>query len=240
MISLKNLLAKMLQSIKKIGKFNCVNFTLTYVENESMLSLVQRAYAHSSMPKGEPFIAVVSSGAYYTMQGYWYESSSYGYCILSTINNAFKINLSNGDWSIRGMSRNEDTAAGYLTTAKSLTTSRAIIPLGENSLLRGNFTKSSDGGYKALRAGTYRVSAFAHVTSANADDTIAFNISRYNGGWVYDTSSVYAVGKTDRSASIPAMVLAVNENDYIYLRGRNVTAARGSVDSARMLIEALY
>ena len=227
-------------AIKNVGDIKTANISLNYQPGDSILTIVQRAYANAAMPKGVPFYALVQHGAYYVMQGYWYSGWNYGFCNVSLYWSSYQVFYINGEWSIRGTTRVEDMASGYLTTAKSLATSYDIIPIGADLTLRGNFERSSAGGYKALKAGAYKIAAFAYMTSLNADDTAIFVVSRYNGGWVSDSPGVLAVGKTERSMSFPTMVMTVAENDIIYLRGRNVTAARGSVTSARILIEPVY
>ena len=227
--------------IKNIGSLKCVNMSIGYQAGESVLSVVQRAYADASMPKGIPFIALVSSGAYYTLQGYWYTGQESGYCIVSLYNHSYFVSLVGGVWDIYGLDRSMDLASGYFASTQALTTSLAIIPMGDDYFLRGCFTRTNDGGYKASKKITCVVSASGHVASATTGDTLVFSIGRYKGGWTFTGQSFFAAGTTtDRSFSIPPYPMAVDENEIVYLRGRNATAARGNVDSARLFIQPVY
>lgn len=228
-------------AINNVGSFKCVSMSIGYQAGESILSVVQRAYAETNMPKGVPFIALVGSGAYYTLQGYWYTGQETGYCIVSLYNHSYYVSLTGGVWAIYELDRSMDLAAGYLSTSTSLTTSLAIIPMGEDYFLRGCFTRTSDGGYKASKRLACVVSASGHVASATTGDTLVFSIGRYKGEWTFTGQSFMAAGTTtDRSFSIPQYPMVVDENEIVYLRGRNATAARGSVDSARLLIQPVY
>ena len=227
-----------------ISLFKCVTLSIGYNAGEPLLSIVQRAYAHANMPKGVPFIALVLSGAYYTLQGYWYANASGGYCIVNYYANAYEVTLLEGVWKINGITNtSKNIASTYLQSADSptaLTQSMKIIPLKGYLLVRGDFEQVSDGGIKVTRSGggTLQLSASANIDSANASDTLAFNIGRYNGGWVAESSGLVASGTgTTKSCLIPSFVMSANQGDIIYLRGRNVTAARGNVTNGRIVME---
>lgn len=135
--------------------------------------------------------------------------------------------------------RSNNIASGYAIAAKAFaTTNFTIIPMATDYVVGQSFVKISDGGYRATRSGLVLVSASCNISGVNADDVILVAIGRYNAGWVYEAAGHFAVGiATDRSCDIANFMMNVNENDIIYLRARNATAARGSVTSARMTIE---
>jgi hypothetical protein len=133
--------------------------------------------------------------------------------------------------------RHNDTAAGYTSESKALTTSYGIVPMSGDYILGSSFQTVSDGGYRALRNGTLLVSAYAYVSGVNAGDVVAVNIGRYNGGWVWESVTTLVAGTTERSCVIANLPVGVNANDIVYLRARNITSARGNVTSARMVAE---
>lgn len=231
----------------KLGSFQSVTLSIGYVVDESLLAKVQRAYNDQNMPKGVPFFAIVASGAYYTMEGFWYDNSETGFCTVSLYNHSYFVSLINGVWNIYGVDRIEDVASGYLTAANAvaLTTSLQVIPMDTDYITRGCFERTGDGGYRTKKAMSCKVSASGHVASATVDDVVIFNISRYSsaggGSWTMTGQSFMCAGTTtDRSFSIPEYLVQIPENEIIYLRGRNASGARGSVDAARLSIEPIY
>lgn len=134
--------------------------------------------------------------------------------------------------------RQRNIAAGYANTEKSLTVDFGIVPMGVNTIVGSSFEAMSDGGYRAVRSGTVLVSASCNVSNVVGGDVVQACIGRYRGGWVYTSDARFAVGiTTDRSCDIATFAMSVTRNDIIYLRARNVTAARGKVTSARMVVE---
>lgn len=228
-------------AIKNVGDIKTASISLNYQPGDSILTIVQRAYANAAMPKGVPFIVLVAHGAYYTLQGFWYTGQESGYCIVSLYNHSYFVGVISGVWNIYGLDRVNDLASGYLSTSQALTTSLTIIPMENDYFLRGMFTRTNDGGYKATKKMSCVVSASGHVNSSTAGDTLVFSLGRYKGGWTFTGQGFMAAGATsDRSFSIPPYPMIVDENEIVYLRGRNATAARGSVDAARLLIEPVY
>lgn len=228
-------------AIKNVGGIKTASITLNYQPGDSVLTIVQRAYANAAMPKGVPFIVLVPHGAYYTLQGYWYTGQENGYCIVSLYNHSYFVSAVSGVWNIYGLDRKADMATGYLSTAHSLTTSLTIIPMEQDYVLRGCFERTNDGGYRASKSITCLVSASGHVGSATTGDVLVFSVGRYKSGWTYTGQSFMAAGTTsDRSFSIPSYPMTIAENEIVYLRGRNASDARGSVDAARLVIEPIY
>ena len=134
--------------------------------------------------------------------------------------------------------RKRNIAAGYANTEKSLTVNFGIVPMGVSTIVGSSFEAMSDGGYRALRSGTVLVSASCNISNVVGGDVVQACIGRYRGGWVYTSDARFAVGiTTDRSCDIATYAMSVTRNDIIYLRARNVTAARGKVTSARMVVE---
>lgn len=134
--------------------------------------------------------------------------------------------------------RQRNMAAGYANTEKSLTVDFGIVPMGVSTIVGSSFEAMSDGGYRALRSGTVLVSASCNISNVVGGDVVQACIGRYRGGWVYTSDARFAVGiTTDRSCDIATYAMSVTRNDIIYLRARNVTAARGKVTSARMVVE---
>ena len=134
--------------------------------------------------------------------------------------------------------RRNNLVAAYLTEEKALVTAYTIVPMGAEIAIGSSFVATSDGGYRALRTGTVLVSASCGVKDLAAADVVLLCIGRYNGGWVYESAGHFALGSTtNRSCDISTYAMYVNQNDVIYIRARNVTAARGSVSSARIVVE---
>jgi len=134
--------------------------------------------------------------------------------------------------------RQRNIAAGYANTEKSLTIDFGIVPIGDSTVVGSSFEAMSDGGYRALRSGTVLVSASCGISNVVGGDVVQACIGRYRGGWVYTSDARFAVGiTTDRTCDIATYAMSVTRNDIIYLRARNVTAARGKVVSARMVVE---
>lgn len=134
--------------------------------------------------------------------------------------------------------RRRNMAAGYTNTEKSLTVDWGIVPMGDSTIVGSSFEAMGDGGYRALRSGTVLVSASCNISNVVGGDVVQACIGRYRGGWVYTSDARFAVGiTTDRSCDIATFAMSVTRNDIIYMRARNVTAARGKVASARMFVE---
>ena len=133
--------------------------------------------------------------------------------------------------------RSNNIAAGYGTATKSLTQNFVIMPIAGNYTIGPKFTRLSDGGYRCLNAGLVLVSAYAYVSGINASDVVAVNIGRYNGGWVWQSNTYFPAGGSERSVNIANMPIAVNAGDIIYLRARNITAARGTAEAFLLVIE---
>ena len=127
-------------------------------------------------------------------------------------------------------------ASGY-GSSHGLSTSYSIVPIDNDYILGSSFANVSDGGYRARKSGTLLVSAYLYISGVNAGDTVLVNIGRYNGGWVWDSVTTVASGTTERSCVIANLPVGVNANDIIYLRARNVTAARGTVTGSRLVAE---
>lgn len=129
-------------------------------------------------------------------------------------------------------------AAGYATANKALATDYTIIPMGADYVLGSNFTRVSDGGYRAGKAGTVMVSAGCNASGFNSGDTVMACIGKYNGGWTHTSvGHLLSTIGTDGSCDIVGHVITVNQGDVIYLRARNATAARGNVTSARLIVQ---
>lgn len=134
--------------------------------------------------------------------------------------------------------RKRNIAAGYTNTEKSLTVDFGIVPIGDSTIVGSSFEAMSDGGYRAVRSGTVLVSASCNISNVVGGDVVQACIGRYRGGWVYTSDARFAVGiTTNRSCDIATYAMSVTRDDIIYLRARNVTAARGKVTSARMVVE---
>ena len=134
--------------------------------------------------------------------------------------------------------RQRNMAAGYANTEKSLAVNFGIVPMGVSTIVGSSFEAMNDGGYRAVRSGTVLVSASCNISNVVGGDVVQACIGRYRGGWVYTSDARFAVGiTTDRSCDIATYAMSVTRNDIIYLRARNVTAARGKVTSARMVVE---
>lgn len=134
--------------------------------------------------------------------------------------------------------RRNNMAAGYATASKSLTQTYAIMPIAGDYTRGAKFTRVGDGGYRCLKSGLVLVSAYGYVSGVNASDTVTFNVGRYNSGWVWESNSYVApTGGTARSVDIANLPFSVNADDIIYLRARNVTAARGTAEGFRLVVE---
>lgn len=135
--------------------------------------------------------------------------------------------------------RGNNLVAAYLTEEKALSTAYTIVPMGAEIAIGSSFAATSDGGYRALRTGSVLVSASCGMKDLTSADSALVCIGRYNnGGWVYESAGHFALGSSsNRSCDISTYAMYVSQNDVIYLRARNVTAARGSVSSARIVVE---
>lgn len=136
---------------------------------------------------------------------------------------------------VRALRKNNMVAAFGAT--KALGTTFSIIPMDSEYVLGASFEKVSDGGYRATKDGVVLASAYVYISGINASDVIALNIGRYNGGWVWESATILVAGTTERTGFITNFPAGVSADDIIYLRARNITAARGNVISSRLVIE---
>lgn len=129
-------------------------------------------------------------------------------------------------------------AAGYATANKALTTDYTIIPMGADYVLGSNFTRVSDGGYRAGKSGTVMVSAGCNMDGFTSGDTVMACIGKYNSGWQFTSVGHFpSIIGAGGSCDIVGHVITVNQGDVIYLRARNTNAARGNVTSARLIVQ---
>ena len=133
--------------------------------------------------------------------------------------------------------RRNNIAAGYTSEAKNLLRDYSIVPMASDYVVGDSFVGVSDGGYRATKNGTVLVSASCNVAGINAGDVVTVGIGRYNNGWVYESYAHFMVGVTAGSCDVSTFAMGVLQNDIIYLRARNMTAARGSVTAARIVLE---
>ncbi len=132
--------------------------------------------------------------------------------------------------------RRNNLAAGYGTTG-TLGTAFSIVPMEGYYAVGTSFQNVSDGGYRALRTGLLLASAYVYISGVNASDVVALNIGRYNGGWVWESPTVLVAGTTERTGFITNFPIGINADDIVYLRARNITAARGSIIASRLVLE---
>lgn len=151
---------------------------------------------------------------------------------------ALDTRLTDLEQEIEASERRKSIATGYSTASKALSTDYTIVPIGADYVIGSNFSRVSDGGYRANKAGTVAVSAGCFVSGFDAGDLILACVGKYSGGWQYtSTSHVISANGTSGSCDIIPHIISVSVGDIIYLRARNTTAARGSVTSARLFIE---
>lgn len=133
--------------------------------------------------------------------------------------------------------RKNNIVAGYGSSV-ALSTTFVIVPMGDEYILGSSFIKVSDGGYRAVRDGVILVSAYCLISGVNSSDTVVMAIGRYNGGWVWESQgTIVSSETTQRTGCIASFPMYVGAGDIVYLRARNITAARGTVSSSRLVIE---
>jgi len=151
---------------------------------------------------------------------------------------ALDTRLTDLEQEVEASERRKGIATGYSTTSKALSADYTIIPIGADYIIGSNFSRVSDGGYRANKAGTVAVSAGCFVSGFNTGDLIQACIGKYSGGWQYtSTNHFISANDTSGSCDIIPHIVDVSVGDIIYLRARNTTAARGNVTSARLFIE---
>ena len=151
---------------------------------------------------------------------------------------ALDTRLTDLEQEVEASERRKGIATGYSTASKALSTDYTIVPMGADYVVGSNFSRVSDGGYRANKAGTVAVSAGCFISGFTAGDLILACIGKYNGGWQYtSTSHLISANGTSGSCDIIPHIIGVSVGDIIYLRARNTTAARGNVTSARLFIE---
>lgn len=223
MISLKNILAKI---IKTIGPFQCVSMNIGYTSGESLLDKVQRAFYNSAMPYGKPFIAQVLSGAQYTMIGYWYTPNSsgwpvYGYCYIGNFDDFHFVRLDNGTWKITSQN------------AKSATTSVSVkVGAGPNQ----NVTISRCGKIRTLQFWYGNGTALG---SGMSTETLIGSVN-YLDNPISDVQVPLMARNTGAWASAtyyPSVVLVVNTSGNIYIRGKPADLAQVQYMSGQVVWE---
>lgn len=189
-----------------IGSFKCVSEGLTYIQGETVLEKVQRAYAQEWMPKGIPFIAQITSGSYYIMIGYWYPNSNYGFCYVQNFEDAHFVRLSD----------NSGTAVWKITSNYSMASSSSVsIKIGSGSSYTGTIVRS---GKLRVYNFYYEVSsAVGTITLTDPIGTVGDDDKPRNE----ETAAI--VGLTNSSwASTDTypMAIMIDATGKIYMRGK--------------------
>lgn len=189
-----------------IGSFKCVSEGLTYIQGETVLEKVQRAYAQEWMPKGIPFIAQITSGSYYIMIGYWYPNSNYGFCYVQNFEDAHFVRLSD----------NSGTAVWKITSNYSMASSSSVsIKIGSGSSYSGTIARS--GKLRVYNFYYEMNSAVGTITLTDPIGTVGDDDKPRNE----ETAAI--VGLTNSSwASTDTypMAIMIDATGKIYMRGR--------------------
>lgn len=125
--------------------------------------------------------------------------------------------------------------------AIALTTSNVIIGCPNAfSFDSTEFAMVSDGGIRVLKDGLIIAFAFTHTVSVNTGDVISLAIGSYQGGWKHQSFSTFSpTGNVSANSSEVFTVFAASAGDVVYARARNITAARGSIDHAKLVVYKL-
>ena len=146
----------------------------------------------------------------------------YGDYLSLTTNNSYIMN--NKAMSIPAISV-------HSVNTQTLNTSVALISVGQfnstnnQTTIGSTYFKSIGPGVKCLLSGWIKVSAQISLTGLNANDGVYLYIYK-NSTEMYST---YARLNSSGELSIIDHVLKVEAGDVIYIYGRNITAARGTI-----------
>lgn len=125
------------------------------------------------------------------------------------------------------------TISVYSVTTQTLKTSAAQIAVGSfnstnnQTTIGSTYFKSTNGGVKCLLSGWVKVSAQISLTGLTDGDGVNLYIYK-NSTNMYFT---YTRLNTSGEISIIDHVFKVAANDMIYIYGRNITAARGTINN---------
>lgn len=184
-----------------IGSLKSVNLEIGYVDGETVLAKVQRAFAQQNMPKGVPFVANVHSGSYFLMTGYWYSNENYGFCYVQNFSDAHFVELDNNTWKITS----NNAFSTYSTVA---------IKIGSGASAN-NYVR---------RSGKLRILHFYYVMDVSPGlsnfDTPVGTVA--SGDIPYMEETAILMGLTSgewKTATYVPCVLSINGQGQLYLRG---------------------
>lgn len=125
------------------------------------------------------------------------------------------------------------TISVYSITTQTLKTSAAQIAVGSfnstnnQTTIGSTYFKSTNGGVKCLLSGWVKVSAQISLTGLTDGDGVNLYIYKNSTNMCF----TYTRLNTSGEISIIDHVFKVAANDMIYIYGRNVTAARGTINN---------
>ena len=125
------------------------------------------------------------------------------------------------------------TISVYSVTTQTLKTSAAQIAVGSfnstnnQTTIGSTYFKSTNGGVKCLLSGWVKVSAQISLTGLTNGDGVNLYIYKNSTNMCF----TYTRLNTSGEISIIDHVFKVAANDMIYIYGRNVTAARGTINN---------
>ena len=125
------------------------------------------------------------------------------------------------------------------TGTKTLTTTSTVLELTTTSLSNGQVFSANGNGIKCNAAGIIHVVASVRFTTGfTANDYIDATV--YNGSTAVKTSRIRTPFAVYGGDVLVSVYTAVNEGDTIYLRVRNETGGRGTVDRSITRLTACY
>lgn len=125
------------------------------------------------------------------------------------------------------------TISVYSVTTQTLKTSAAQIAVGSfdstnnQTTIGSTYFKSTNGGVKCLLSGWVKVSAQISLTGLTDGDGVNLYIYKNSTNMCF----TYTRLNTSGEISIIDHVFKVAANDMIYIYGRNITAARGTINN---------
>ncbi len=98
------------------------------------------------------------------------------------------------------------------------------------------FGQTTDGGVRIMVAGTFLVLAYMMATGTNSSDDVRITCARNRSGSIVDSSESCLAGTSGVKTATALWSNQYNAGDLVYIRARNLTAARGSITQARLVV----
>lgn len=213
------------------------NATLTVGDNNSNVS----TNTSFVVPNGKSFVGTSTSG---DLRNNFQPCNTNNNCVIGYGSYSLKEGATNiyGDYlslttNLSYIMNNKamviPTISVYSVTTQTLKTSAAQIAVGSfnstnnQTTIGSTYFKSTNGGVKCLLSGWVKVSAQISLTGLTNGDGVNLYIYKNSTNMCF----TYTRLNTSGEISIIDHVFKVAANDMIYIYGRNVTAARGTINN---------